>query len=715
LIVIAVGAMLSRSPLVVARTNSIPAKSTGTAVERAGSICQGDEILPLNTTAIRVSLAANIGSSLTLKALDDSHVVTYGERDAGWGTAETVTVPVRRVSYTVRGASICLTFGAIAEPVEIKGIATPTVVSNSVTAPTSRLRIEYLRPGHRSWWSMVSSVARRMGIGHAPGGAWIVFLLIALMAAAAAIASWAVLRTTRSDRRAVAAFPIASITTIDVPPVSDGGSVRRSAARLGAALRRIPGAGWACALVVCLSAACWSIITPPFQAPDEPAHFAYVQQLAETGSLPTSSRSDYSEEETVALLDLHQREIRWYPEIGAISSPAEQQRLQADLNEPLARSGEGGAGVAASQPPLYYALETIPYDLGEGGTLLERLELMRLLSALLAGTTALFAYMFIREALPRAPWAWTVGGLGVAFAPLLGFMSGTVNPDVMLYAVSAALFYCLARGFRRGLTPRLAIAIGALTATGFLTKLNFVGLAPGVILGLVALALRAERTSKRTAWRSVTLAVAVAMSPVCLYILVNLLSNRPGLGEASTAIHLVGGQGSVFDEISYTWQLYLPWLPGMRHYFSDVSTIRQIWFDRWVGLYGWLDTPFPVWVYNIALVPAGLIAVLAIRALVACRTQLRRRLVELAVYLVMGAGVMTLVGADAFLNLAKHAGSYTEPRYLLPMLPLLGALLALAARGAGRRWGPAVGALIVVLFFAHDIFSQLQVIARYYG
>ena len=53
--------------------------------------------------------------------------------------------------------------------------------------------------------------------------------------------------------------------------------------------------------------------------------------------------------------------------------------------------------------------------------------------------------------------------------------------------------------------------------------------------------------------------------------------------------------------------------------------------------------------------------------------------------------------------------------WIVPLLPLLGAALALSARGAGRRWGPAAGALIVVLVLAHDVFSQLQVIARYYG
>jgi hypothetical protein len=82
----------------------------------------------------------------------------------------------------------------------------------------------------------------------------------------------------------------------------------------------------------------------------------------------------------------------------------------------------------------------------------------------------------------------------------------------------------------------------------------------------------------------------------------------------------------------------------------------------------------------------------------------------------MSLGVLLLVGLAGY-PLASGASvtEYAEPRYLLPMLALWGAVLALAARGAGRRWGPAVGALIVVLVLAHDIFSQFQDIARYYA
>jgi len=38
-----------------------------------------------------------------------------------------------------------------------------------------------------------------------------------------------------------------------------------------------------------------------------------------------------------------------------------------------------------------------------------------------------------------------------------------------------------------------------------------------------------------------------------------------------------------------------------------------------------------------------------------------------------------------------------------------------AVRGAGRRWMAVTGAAMVVLFLGHDIVSQLQVVARYYG
>jgi hypothetical protein len=489
--------------------------------------------------------------------------------------------------------------------------------------------------------------------------------------------------------------------------------VSRPSLDLGEAFRRIPRAALLCALVACLNAVCWSIITPPFQVPDEPSHFAYTQQLAQAERLPTAEGA-YSPEEEAVLGDLHQSAVQWHPEVRTISSAKAQEKLKDDLTSHGSRVG-AGAGVAASQPPLYYALEAIPYGLGAGGSLLDQLELMRLLSALMAGFTAFFVFLFVRETLPSAPWAWTVGGLSVALAPLLGFMSGAVNPDAMLAAVSAATFFCLARGFRRGLTRNLAITLGALGAIGFLTKLNFVGLAPGVLLGLIVLTVRAARSDRNAALRHFALALGIAVSPACLYLLVNLLSGHPALGIVSNTFGSLH-QGSIFRELSHIWQFYLPRLPGMSNDFPGLFTPRQLWFNRLVGLYGWLDTSFPLWVDTLALVLSGAIALLCIRALAAVPATLRARLPEFLVYLAMTIGLLALIGASSYLNVkTEGSGGWAHPRYLLPLLPLLGVVLALAARGAGRRWGPVVGMLLVLLFLAHDIFSQLLVVSRFYG
>ncbi len=494
-----------------------------------------------------------------------------------------------------------------------------------------------------------------------------------------------------------------------------GGPERDAFRRARKALARIPRAAWICALVACLNAACWSIVTPPFQVPDEPSHFAYTQQLVENAELPTSSEELFSPEETAVLRDLHFAEVHWNPYEHTIFTAAEQRQLQRDLASHLSRSGEGGVGGAYNSPPLYYVLEAIPYVLASPGTLLDQLEAMRLLSALMAGLTALFAFLFVREALPASRWAWTAGGLCAALAPLLGFMSGSMNPDALLFAVSAAIFYCLARGFRRGLTLALALALGGLTAAGFLTKLNFVGLAPGVMLGMVLLALRSYRSVGRAALRWLALALALALSPVCLYALDNLLTGRSTLGVVSSTVGLSGQHGSLVHELVYIWELYLPRLPGMTNYFPGLSTAHQLWFDKSVGFYGWLDTSFPLWVDDIALLAGALIAVLCAKSLVAGRAALRRRLVELVVYAVMCAGLMVLIGASSFVNAEAEGLGFAEPRYLLPLLPLGAAALALAARGAGRRWGPAAGAVIVVLFLTHDVLSQLLVAARFYG
>jgi 4-amino-4-deoxy-L-arabinose transferase-like glycosyltransferase len=486
--------------------------------------------------------------------------------------------------------------------------------------------------------------------------------------------------------------------------------------RATALLRRVPTAAWVCALIALLNAVTWSLIVPPFEGKDESDHFAYVEQIVENGSLPENGQQNgvYSTQENLVLGALHAGEVIHSPQSTSISSEAEQRALIEANHAGASRRGSGEAGIATSEPPLYYLIQAIPYLLARGNILVE-LQLMRLVGALFAAITALFTFLFLREILPRSPWAATVGALAVALQPLLAFMSGSVNPDSMLFAVAAAVFYCLARAFRRGLTRRLAIAVGIGTAVGFLTKLNFVGFTFGVYVGLGVLAIREARARGRATLGAPLLAAVIGALPVALYALRNVLQSHHTLGLASSGGSLLA-PGELLHLISYIWQLYLPRLPGMTHYFEGLATYKDIWFDRSVGLYGWMDTMFPTWVDNVALIPAALVAAVFLREVVVRRRALRKRLPEFGVYAAIAVGLLVLIGGSSYDSDAlHHSPAFAEPRYLLPLLPLLGAVFVLAVRGAGRRWAPAAGAALIVLIFGFDLVSQLQVIARYYG
>lgn len=704
---VAVGIVLSRPPLTVAGTNGVPARLAVSFIRTAERTCQAGGTVPQGTRAIRVSLSANTGPKVGIKVYSGTTLVTEGEHEAGWGIDETVTVPVRRVPRTISEARICTSVGVPVEPLQING----STVRTSSGAIAAVLRLEYLRPGRRSWLSLAGSVARTMGLDHAPAGTWGAYLVVFVMLVIAFLASRLALREataqTPARRERRRRF------------TSRGRRAPKALAVLLAALRRVPRAAWMCALLASLSAACWSLVTPPFQAPDEPSHFAYVQLLAETGQLPSSSSGAVSPEEVAVIDALHQPEIEWHSEVGVFKSQTAQRELHRALTARLSPVGPGAAGVAASEPPLYYALDSIPYDLGSSGTLLDRLELMRLLSALMAGVTALFVFLFVRECLPGVPWAWTVGGLAAAITPLLGFTSGAVTPEAMIYAISAAIFFCLARAFRRGLTRKRALALGTLMAVGFLTKLTFIGLAPGVVLGLVFLGMhrnRVEPSAGRSgrAFGPMAIAIAIGLAPVCVYAAHNLLDHHHVLGLVSKAAGRSSAGEPILVDLAYLWQFYLPHLPGMVNYFADLSTVRQLWFDRAVGFYGWLDTSMPTWLDNLALIPAGLMAALALRTFFARRRALRAHLPEILVYVVMSVGLMALIAQAFYQNRTIEGTGWAQPRYLVPLLPLLAVVLAAAARGAGRRLGPAVGVLIVVLFLAQDVFGQLQTIARFY-
>ena len=125
----------------------------------------------------------------------------------------------------------------------------------------------------------------------------------------------------------------------------------------------------------------WTFVLPPFQAPDEPAHVAYVQSIAERGALPgAAGRPSASTEQldgAAAANSDQTAAIRATKPTWSSDAYERWRRHEAALPA-SARSDGGGPNFASSNPPLYYVWSVLPYWLASGGDLFARVSAMRI-------------------------------------------------------------------------------------------------------------------------------------------------------------------------------------------------------------------------------------------------------------------------------------------------------------------------------------------------
>ena len=303
-----------------------------------------------------------------------------------------------------------------------------------------------------------------------------------------------------------------------------------------------------------MNVAIWSVIVPPWQVPDETTNFAYAQYLAETGKAPPQAGGGpFSLQQTVAMNATWFGPVYGHPMNRGIFTTPDQIAMRAAVAAASDPVGPGGYTSASNQPPLYYALEAIPYWLSPSGDIFARLLFMRLLSALMAAGTVLAIFMFLRELLPRTRWAWTVGALMVAFQPQFDFIGAGVNADNLLYLASALTFFALARAWRRGLTTRRAVLIGAALAIGMLAKLTFLALVPGAGLVLLMLAWRARPAGTAAVLRMLASALAVVALPVGIYLVLNVTAWHRGSPFAGGLASVTTGSGPVAGSSAIGW------------------------------------------------------------------------------------------------------------------------------------------------------------------
>jgi hypothetical protein len=189
---------LSHSPIAVARVNDKEQVTLG-AVHQSTSACQSGEVLPRDTSAIRLQMFALTGPRVTVAVLAHGHVIANGERASGW-TGGSVTVPVNHLATAQLGVTLCFALFMNGDE-ELLLAGEQTNEARAARARTEalpgRIGAEYLRPSSSSWWSLAQPVARRMGLGHAWSGTWSSLLVLTLMVGVTLLSSAVVFRELR--------------------------------------------------------------------------------------------------------------------------------------------------------------------------------------------------------------------------------------------------------------------------------------------------------------------------------------------------------------------------------------------------------------------------------------------------------------------------------------------------------------------------------------
>jgi hypothetical protein len=156
------------------------------------SRCQAGEILPHDAAALRISLASTRGPAVGVAALADGRRVASGRRAPGW-SGSSVVVPLAARPHRDVPARVCVTVGASRRHVGVLG--TPA----SPPAP-ARMRIDYLRAGRESWWSLLPTIGARLGRGHAWSGPSVAIVTALLIVAVIALALRVAHAEARDDR-----------------------------------------------------------------------------------------------------------------------------------------------------------------------------------------------------------------------------------------------------------------------------------------------------------------------------------------------------------------------------------------------------------------------------------------------------------------------------------------------------------------------------------
>lgn len=375
--------------------------------------------------------------------------------------------------------------------------------------------------------------------------------------------------------------------------------------------------------------------------------------------------------------------------LAGISCYAQEPRESAACQEPLLASDETVVSKRGNwkgaYPPVYYAAMSV----FAGPDLQVSALVMRFATIVLfLGITIALYRLLPPGRRPALLWAWLIGSL-----PLGVFLLGSNNPSSWSVIGVVSAFFALLGYFER--EGRARIALGALFAVSVVMAAGSRGDAAIYAGFAIFVVLLLKVTRSRAFLLASILPVAMGLVAFAFFLTSRQIDSGVAGFTGGAAVSGPTGDGTGVETEQLT---------GFALFAYNLLNIPFLWsgvFGTW-GL-GWLDTSMP-WV-----VPLTAIAVFAAVGFAGlARKDLRGAVVVLLTVVVLWALPLYVLQAGN-----DMVGDQVQPRYLFPLIVLLGALAVLTPAGRELRFGRIQALLVAAALAGVNLIALHMNIRRY--
>lgn len=462
-------------------------------------------------------------------------------------------------------------------------------------------------------------------------------------------------------------------------------------------------------IVAFLNGLSWIILIPIWQYPDEQAHFAQVQDIAELGKVPINAfDASYEIVLSEKILGTERdgfgnNKFTYHPEykikysdgvFGAqedqISSLSKSARTQLVKQE------------STVNPPLYYFLGSLAYRLFVDGSLFTRVYAVRFVSLIFFLGTVFLSYRIAKLVFEKNKIMQVALPTFIAFKPMLVFSSTGILPDTLTnFLFTLSLFFSL-KILKDGLKTIILIWLLALTILLALTRQQFLIIVPIMILPITYQLIKKPLYLIKVIIFSAIFLLFITIGFRFL-VSVGLVRNLliPDIGNFNIQLLF---KREFIDHMFWT----------TRH------TIAEVWPWYW-GVYKWLSLTLPPIVYQfINRLVAIAIAGLAIKFILMIRRKKIEEIDRYLIFMITASLVYFVIFLiwDYFFRLSHGFSFGIQGRYFFPLVVFHSAILLIGIRQIldlilknYAKYGVSIILFLMILF--NDI-SLSYVAASYY-